>query len=351
MKLPKPETIDEKLIWVLEQMIRSSRVRYAHFMDLSKYTSDFVANKVGKDLETGIISENRDLYNAICVDSVTKTLGGIESFQGALSAAYEFTSKNGPNLEKVLPILIDPEGNRGGIQTLSQKNSLSKWNLCRLSVFPKTKGFEKSVTEKLDLVVKDCFMRMEKTIQYAQRFWEEYKVVRDIFSHNYRFVFHQYVVPYWKPEYDESIIGLIRDQDDLVSGMVWVGAEQRLAMSHLLRITSVFEQWIYSNLRESIANDSKPTLPTYIPYLDSTQQSAYSSLRDSLKYTYEIPRVAVKVNIQVDSQPILSIRFLETLSKWGYPLWVYGKDGKKRKFPIERIVKQLEEKLKKKNQD
>jgi len=341
-KLPETTTVDERLIWVLSRMYHSSKIRLEHFKHLAQYTSEFITKEVEKHPISGIVTKNKDMYAAIHVDFVSKVLGAVESFQGASATAYEYTSSRKPDLEKILSILINPKGRREAIKSFSKKKSLSRRILHRLSVFPKLNHFNKSISDRLEEILKEPFMKFESTIQFSQKFLDEYKVIRDVFSHNYRFVFHEEIYAEWESEFDELIIGVIQDSDNFAGSMAYVGAIQRISMGNLLRLLSDFEQWIYSNLITSIANKCKPTLPRYIPYLESVQRKEYISIRDSQKYDYTIPNLAVHVPIQVDSQAVLVIDFLQILREWGYPLWTHDKTGNKRKFPVKKLVKQLE---------
>jgi hypothetical protein len=337
MALPEAESADEKLIWVLDQMIRSSNMREQYFIRINSFNSKFIENEISLDPKLGIVSKNKDMYGAIHVDYIFRVMGAIESFQGALAAAWRLSTKKSSDLEKVLKILINPVGPKGGIVTSSRKSSLSEQKKCRYSSIPLIGKEDKLTASKLRIYLKETFDRIESGMFYSQRFWDEYRVVRDVYSHNYRFVFHDHVIPGRKAMYDESIIGVIQNPNDLVGDMAFIGFFQRIAMRKLVSILSKLERWIYANMMLTVVNNCQPVLPKYIPFLDKKRHQEYDRIRETKNCKLTIPRLAIKGKFAVDSQWELIIDFLVELNKWGEPLRVRYTNGREGTLQVNQL--------------
>ena len=80
-------------------------------------------------------------------------------------------------------------------------------------------------------------------VWYSQRFWDEYEDIRNIYAHNFRFIFFENVELEWTTIYDESILGFLKDTGDL-PGMAFIGAGQRVAMGNLVNLLLELERWI-----------------------------------------------------------------------------------------------------------
>lgn len=348
--LPEPKTIAEKTTWVLDQMIRSSQIRENHFKYVAENFSEYIVENVKLDPTTGVVTENRNMYDAMNVDYIFRVMGVIESFQGAMAAAWKFSAKGNPNLEKVFDILVNPRGYRGAIENKIRKKPFSEKTVCRLFGISLLTRFEKQIASKLRTLLAGVFDRLEETAWYSQRFWDEYKDIRHIYAHNFRFIFFEHILPMWKAEFDESVIGFLKDSGDLAQGMAFIGASQRVAMGNLVFLLSNLERWIYKNLKASILNKCKPVLPPGVLYLDEKQHEEYEEIWKAQGYNYYGPNMKVGGRIRVDNQAILVVDFLGVLKKWGRALKVYGKDGKEFQFPVEKLQQELDEIRKRKRQ-
>jgi len=333
----EPRTIAEKTAWVLDQMIRSSQTREEHFKHVASTSSNYIVENIVRDSATGAVIKNKYMYDAINLDFIFRVIGAIESFQGAMAATWKFSARGSPKLEDIFSILVNPKGHRGLIGDVLRKKPFSEKTICRLFGIPQLARFEKQTAGKLRSLLAGVFDRLGETAWYSQRFCDEYEDIRHIYVHNYRFVFFEPSMPMLRGSYDESIIGFLKDSDNIVEGMAFIGAAQRIAMGNLVFILSNLERWIYTNLKVSILNNCIPVLPPGIPYLDTTHHNEYEKIWRAQGYNYYGSPTFIKRKIQVNNQVELVNEFLLILKKWGRPLKVYGKDGKEFEFPVEKL--------------
>ncbi len=339
-------SLEEKLIWLLHQMIRSSRIRGDYFKIINDFYSQYIISNTVTDQKTGVVTEDKEIYDAIHGDLIFRVLGVIESFQGAMAAAWKYTATGRRNLEEILPILIDPRGHRGDIQKRLRKNNFTEKTICRMFAIQFFTRFKKETRDKLRILLNDTFHRIMDCAWYSQKFWDAYEDIRNIHAHNFRFIFSESIEPGWKAIIEESVLCFVKDTNDIL-GTAFIGASQRVAMSDLVYLLLELERWIYNNLRNNILNDCKSVLPKYIPYLEGEQRDEYQQIWREQGYKFSHSPVTIKTPIRVDYQAILVAEFLGLLDKWGRSLRVYGKDGKEFRFPVKNYQQDLEKRIKK----
>ena len=347
-KVREPSCVEERIVWVLDQMIRSSKIRGDYFKHINDFYSQYITTNIEPDSKTGIVTENKDIYDAIHADFIFRVLGVIESFQGAMAASWKFTAPGKRDLEEILSILINPKGHRGNIEKRLRKNSFSEKSICRLFAVPILTRFEKkdkTTADKLRALLNDVFKRIMDCAWYSQCFLDEYGDIRNIYAHNFRFVFIGKVETEWRIYGDESILGFLSDSTDLSEGMAFIGAIQRVVMGDMVFLLLELERWIYNNLKVTILNKCRSVLPPYIPYLDEKQREEYEEIWKAQGYNYYGPPLVVKGPLKVDKQILLVINFLGKLDEWGRPLRVYGKDGKEFRFPVKKVQQKLKKRL------
>ncbi len=107
------------------------------------------------------------MYDAIHADFIFRVLGIIESFQGAIAAAWKFTASGKRNLEKILSILIDPRGQRGHIENQMRKESFTEKDICRMFAIPFFSRLDDAIAEELRSLLKDVFHRIMDCVWYS----------------------------------------------------------------------------------------------------------------------------------------------------------------------------------------
>ena len=311
-------TAADNITWALQMMIRSSKAREAYFKrTIARINYSIKTDEFKIDRKTGCPTKNSEMYDAIHVDNIFRVIQTIESFQGALASAWEFSTSTSLNLKELFSILINPKGHMGGIDSKLKKKKLSEEAICRLTAVPLLKRYEKPVAKKLRMFLRDAFMKFEESAHYSKKFRDEFEIVRHVYTHNYRFVFTERVVAASRSGRDESIIGFL-ETPDVSSGLVYIGANQRIAMGELVFLLADFERWIFENMRTTILNECMPVLPRRIPFLDSVQQQEYEGLWNSQGYDIRDPLMHWWQPIKVDNQIILIEDFLGVLKGWGF---------------------------------
>ena len=129
---PYFRNLEDKLVWTLHQLIRSSKIRGKYFKHINEFYSQYIANNITPDSRTGVFTENKEIYDAIHSDFIFRVLGVIESLQGAMAAAWKYSVPGRRNLESILSILVDPRGHKGDVEKHLRENSLTEKTICRL---------------------------------------------------------------------------------------------------------------------------------------------------------------------------------------------------------------------------
>ncbi|MHA1962094.1 MAG: hypothetical protein ACW99U_17960 [Candidatus Thorarchaeota archaeon] len=344
----EPKTPEERIVWVLDQLIRSSKIRGDYFKHINDFYSKYITTNIEPDPTTGIMAKNKEMYDAIHADFIFRVLGVIESFQGAMAAAWRFTAPGKRNLDEILSILIDPRGHRGNIVNRLRKEAFTEKTICRMFAFPiiaRLEKREKKIADKLRTLLNDVFQRIMDCAWYSQCILDEYEDIRNVYAHNFRFIFIEHIETDWRVSGDESILGFLKNPTDLSEGMVFIGDIQRVVMADMVFLILELERWIYNNLKVTVLNKCKPVLPPYIPYLTGKHREEYEEIWKARGYSYYGPPLVVKGPIKVDRQILLVIDLLGKLDEWERPLRVYGKDGKEFRFPVKKVQHELKKRL------
>ncbi|MFW9888259.1 MAG: hypothetical protein ACFFER_08765 [Candidatus Thorarchaeota archaeon] len=347
-RIVEPKTSQERIVWVLDQLIRSSKIRGDYFKHINDLYSQYIAANIELDPNTKALTKNKEMYDAIHADFIFRVLGVIESFQGAMAAAWEFTAPGKRDLDKILSILINPRGHRTNIENRLRKESFTEKIICRMLAFPiltRLEKKDKETADKLRALLNDVFQRIMDCAWYSQCFLDEYEDIRNVYAHNFRFIFIERVEAEWKILDDESILGFLRNPTDLSEGMAFIGAIQRVVMADMVFLLLELERWIYNNLKVTILNKCKPVLPPYVPYLTGKHKEEYEKIWREQGYSYYGPPLEVKGPIKVDKQILLVIDFLGKLDEWERPLRVYEKDGKEFRFPVKKVQQELKKRF------
>ncbi len=324
----KPETIEEKALWILEVLSNAAKTREEYFLFMEANINEFISKSV-KYNEFGVPTKNQNMYAALHIDFIFNVMRTIESFKGVIAAAWIYSTKKSQNIKKVLSNLLKPEGNIGSIQDKLRKSKLSEEAICRFNVMPLLRDFPESMKLKLRKWLTPTFKRFEINALASQDYWDYYKAVRDVFSHNYRFHFYGEVYPDYKSTYDETVVGLLQDLDELAGEMIYIGAYQRFAMKLLTLHLCGFEKAVLNNLHMSILNECKPVFPRVPLNLEKEYVDEYNTFWQSQNYTIKPPKMKVRTRFKVDDQVILNARYLDIARKvWSLPLKTLTTDGK-----------------------
>ncbi len=329
----EPKSISEKALWIFEVMINTSRVREENFIYQESNLNEYIRRHVEFD-KYGVPSKNKDMYAALHMDFVFSTVRTIEAFHGALTAAWEYSTKRNPNIRKVLSILFNPKGKDNHTQDKLKKKSLSEETICRFNAIPLLTTVDEPTRYKLREWYSLTFKRFETSACFSQLYGTMYNDIRNIYSHNYRFHFFEKVRPEYTPKYDETVVSFLQDPDELVGRMFFIGAYQRFAMKLLIRHLGGFERSIYNNLRMSILNDNRLVFPKSLLYLDDEQHEAYNEFWNAFGYVTDPPILSVHRGFDIDDQKLLNLQYLE-VAKEAYGIQLEAEDIKGNKIQVD----------------
>lgn len=323
--------VRETLSWLLDILTKASGIRMNFYKQQQMVAEDFV-RKIKMDEKTGAIVESSEMYCAAHANLIFLTNQTIESFHGTLTAANYLSGKR-RNLAKVCSILLDPRNDKGGIISTLRKGSLSLKTRSSVISIPRLEFFQEPDRSDLNRMFMPCFERFDICTKYSLDYWDTLKPVRNAYAHNYRFIFYNVSAPIDKPQFDEAGLGLLPQEldnsftellredaiavSDFMKDMVYVGFIQRMATGKLVSLLTMFERWIYRNMRNTIWNGDEPILPESVPYLSNNDRERYTEIRDTQQYNISIPKRRDYGKYDKENQENLHKRFLFELQSKG----------------------------------
>lgn len=337
---PSPESIDEKLSWVLTVMEHSAEVRREHFRYRDEFNKQFITKKIDIDLKTGKLMKNKDMYGAIHVDYIFSVIRSIESFHGALIAAFELT-KESSNLQRVIDIIMNPTSHRGGVMDLLMREQLSEQKICRLMCISQLTTFSSEEQAALRRIFTPMFEHFKAYAFFSQKYWELFQSVRHVYAHNYRFLFYDGVIPGHRPRVDETVIGFINPPDPTEHESVYIGAIQRIAMGELASRLNGMERWVYTNMRLCTKNGCEPILPPSVGFLTEEQKKEYQTIWKAQEYDFPDPERATKMFADVGGQIALHMKFLKQLDRWGFKIPIVDQHGIESEISFQKLHHKL----------
>jgi len=271
----------------------------------------------------GNIIENTEPYCAAQANLLFLTNQTIETFHGILTASYYLSGKK-PDLAKVASILLDPTNDKGGIISILKTKTLSHKLRSSLLSIPRIDLIQEPDKSNLNQIFAPHFDRFELCCKYSIQYWDILKPVRDAYAHNYRFIFYNVSASEEKPQFDEAGLGLLPrtiENDftvsEMMKDMIYVGFIQRLATGKLVSVMTMYETWIYNNMRNRIWNKNTPVLPDIVPNLSTEDEERYAKIRESFDYDFIIPGRTDVSKYDKEEQENLHIRFLCDMQSLG----------------------------------
>ena len=335
------EGAKETLSWMLDILNKASRVRKNFYKQQQNVAEEFT-RKIKIDDATGAVIENTDSYCAAHVNLFFLAHQTIESFHGTLTAANSL-SRNA-DLLKVCSILLDPTNCKGEIISKLKRGSISPKSRLSMMALPRIDRFQEPDKSELNRMLASCFTRFEVYAKYSIKYLDLLKPVRDVYAHNYRFIFYDVSAPPKRPQFDESAVGLLPRVIDkflskdnisasaLMKNIKYVGFLQRLATGKLVSELTMFERWIYVNMRNRLWNNDVPVLSEKIPYLSVDDMKRYGEIRESQGYNFTIPKRNDYAKYSKKKQEQLHKRFLFELQSQGDKFQLI--DLQNRKIPL-----------------
>jgi hypothetical protein len=335
-KRPRPTSPDERLAWVMTTMIDSSHAREEYFKYRKQCNEEFIRDKVQHDA-LGVPVKNARVYGAIHADYIFFTMSAIESFQGAMAAAMELAKAVEPDLNRIIRIVIHPRGQRQKVQKILDSQQISDDVVCQLVGIPLLDTFPSSIRTHLRNLMLPAFERVRIVGHYSQKYWKTLRTVRNVYAHNFRFIFFDKIVPPRQQDYDQYVIGNLDISDELIANTFFVGGYQRMAMGELGLLLGGIERWIYENIQTAALNAGRLTLPKRIPELNKKQWNDYRRIWQEQGYKLREPIEIERAPVDVDEQIALHLTFLDYLKKWGHPVRMISQHGDESKLSHKRV--------------
>ena len=323
--LPRPETPRARLAWALGVIRESFIAREEHFKFRDAWNEQFVQNTVTYD-NFGVPTKHKNIYGALHAEYIFYVMGVIESFEGVVSAAWEFTQQEPSNYERILKILIDPGKYRHDIKKRFSER-LTKDEICGFIGMPILDTFNSRTKELISNYLTLAFERFSICGKMAQETWTAFKPVRNVYAHNFRFIFFDGTRPVEKPEKDQWVIGHLDKGSNLIGGSFLVGATQRIALGELGLVLSRISRWVCENIQDGILCEGKPILPKNVPYLTQKESIAYQKLWNSLGYKIGSPKPVEHQELNLGKQMLLYDKLQQTFANWGHTLRTVDQHG------------------------
>lgn len=335
----------ETLSWMHDVFTKASKVRKNFYKQQQKIAEEST-RAIKIDNATGAVVENVESYCVAHANILFLTHQTIEIFHGTLTAADSLSRK--ADFLKVCSILLDPTNDKGAIISKLKDGSLSPKARSSMMAIPRIDRLPEPDRSELNRMLISCFARFDLYAKYSIEYLSLLKPVRDVYAHNCRFIFYDTSTPPDKPQFDESVVGLLpRTIDEslsddsisasaLMTDMKYVGFLQRLAAGKLVSELTMFEQWIYMNMRNRLWNNDVPVLPEKMSYLSMDDIEMYSKIRESQGYNFVIPKRNDYAEYNKEEQEALHKRFLFDLQSQGDEFKLTDLQG--REIPLKFLI-------------
>jgi hypothetical protein len=222
-------------------------------------------------------SDNRATYEFIHIEHIFTLIQSIESFHGALASAHKMTSSEEKNVDDVLSSLIEPKG-IDKIRSKLREEEMVTHDLCQILAIPSPNDFSEPKS-RIERLLGPTLKLVETMATYSQKYWDMFKAVRNVFAHNYRFVFLDRLLNFREKDYVESVVGFLHNKTSSFIRSIYVGPQQRLVMIELSMQLAQIEQWVYQNMRDFALNDWNPFPPLGLTYNSEKEKKEYLAIR------------------------------------------------------------------------
>jgi hypothetical protein len=344
---PPPETPEEKLVHVLGIMKNATRTRLRYFNYRHEQHEKYLSEKVEFDKETNLPVSKDRVFEAIHVDYTFSAIQAIETLHGVLLVAYMLMNNNYSNLEDAISTLINPGSKLDIIHNILSNETLSRLDICNISAIPYLDSFNSQEQEFLERVLAPTMHRISDLCKYSQAFLDLFKPVRNVFAHNFRFIFFDEVVASEKSNMAETIVGFLEPGNVAINNILLIGYVQKLAFRELVLALGVLELNILVGLVDFVLNGLKPVLPRRLVIeKNNPDLSEYTKFWNSQGYNFPDPRRNGAGRGDIGIQKGLYHDFMNYVTKkMDREIIAVGLDGTKRIAKFEETPPILKKKL------
>jgi hypothetical protein len=298
----------EKILRVLRLKNEAAKKRM-EFYKFRKKQNDWIIAE-GDKFE----SDNRAIYEFMHIEHIFAMIQSVESFHGAIASALLLVQFKESGLRKVIASLIEPR-NLNNVRNLLDNESISIQNLCDMFVITNPEKLPAPLNARVGRLLLPTLDLIETMAIWSLKYWQAFKKTRNVYAHNYRFVFLEHFLNFKKNDIVDSIVGFLDNKTESLIEAVYVGPLQRIAMFELSMQIAQIEQWIYQNMRDFIRNDYKASLPLGLKYHSERAQNEYLAIRQSQGINLEWEPTPFIIPLKHKAQKVLHNDFLQANNK------------------------------------
>ncbi len=336
------QTPKERLTLILWLMKRATQSRIQYLIHRNELNERFIKENVKFDDATALPKTHRTIYEATHIEYIFSGIQAVETLEGVLHTAYQLTHEKEKNMEKVIRLILNPDKKQRKIRKkfrdLLTDDEISDDVICDMMALPQLDSFSNSDQSTLQRILKPTFLVSRRLIQFSQSYNDMFRIIRNVFAHNYRFLFFDEISTKVQPQTEQSIVSFLK-HDDLSKGYnILLDPFQRAACYWLALQLAELERWVLENIRNYVLNDLRPILPEFPKYIvNDNDLEEYKRIR--LVQQYDLDKIPnwVEVEGNVSSQRGLHWEFLGYIKKAIFPdLRFITPDGQELKVHFDR---------------
>lgn len=304
----------QKMIWTLDAMQRSSIVREQYYRQHDALLGPLKAFDPQR-------FRNNNLMHVIMVDLLFTSIRSIEAFLGAVGVSWQISAKN-PNVsvEGLHKWLLRPESDTfKEIQSILSERGIDRDTLCKLCGFPipESLKIEKEDRKILWDVYDETLKRMKVYGFFAFWYLNEFKEVRNVYSHNMRFLFLN-IIQHSGLERADTI-GLLGSEERGPDYLILICESQRRALGELTVRLCQLERTLYENIKFAVLNDCKPVPPVSLVSIPDELREDLKRIKEALGFEWIIPSILIEIrdNKSIETQFQLHSDLLHEIDSLG----------------------------------
>lgn len=303
----------ERMIWSLDVLQKSSVVR-------EKYYKQHDAVLGPSDGYNPQLNQDNNLIRLIMVDLVFTLIRSIESFVGAVGVGWKIsTEKPKMSAKSLHRWLLRPGDTLAEVREILSDNKIDKITLCKLCGFPVPDDLNIERGDQINLwrVYDETLKRIKTYGFFASHYFDEFKEVRNVYSHNMRFLFLNVLQSNGLEEADT--VGLLGSKKRSPNYLLLICESQRKAIRELTIQLCKLERILYENLKFCVLNDCTPVPPASLVSIPDGLQDELVRIKKDLGFKWIIPsiRIEIRDNESIESQYQLHSDFLHTITELG----------------------------------
>ena len=304
----------QKMIWTLDALQKASVAREEYFRQHDALLGPLDGFNPQRH-------QGNNLMRVIMVDLVFTMVRSIEAFLGAVGVAWKIsTSNRDASIKSLHSWLLRP-----GSKTLQEildilsEREIDNETLCKLCGFsiPENLKIDKRDQKNLWKTYNETLKRMKIYGFFATWYMNEFKEVRNIYSHNMRFLFLN--ISQKDGEEIADSVGLLGSKERSPNYLLLICETQRKAIRELAIRLCQLERIIHENIKFCVLNDCMPVPPVSLVSIPDELQNDLKRIKEGLGFEWIIPaiRIEIRDNVSIEKQFHLHSDFLQEITNLG----------------------------------